>query len=128
MPNASSIVLNDGTNNLTFTPVAVSPEKSVFVCRSQGATSAGNPTLIIGFDGAKPSRATNKVTLRLNYPVEVTSNGVTFVRSTARHNAGESVVPDDFTAAERTCFANLVKNAYANTVILGYITSLEPVW
>lgn len=128
MPAASTIVLNDGTNDRNFVPVAVSAEKSVFTSR-HATTSAGCPVLVLGFDGAKPARATNKVSVRLNSPKEYTDSdtGLTLVQSTARAHL-EVVVPDDWTSAERVAFWNSFQAAIANAVVSGYVDSLEPVW
>lgn len=128
MPAASTIVLNDGTNDRNFVPVAVSAEKSVFTSR-HGATSAGCPVMVLGFDGAKPSRLTNKVQIRLNVPKEYldSDTGLYLVKSTARVNT-EVVIPDDWTADERAAFWNLYQGASANAVVSGYVDSLEPTW
>jgi len=126
MPQASSVVLNDGTVNHTFVPVAVSPEKSVFVDRS-AATGAGSPSLVLGFDGSKPARLTNKISIRLNQPLEYTVDGVVLIKSTIRFQ-GEYVLPDGLTSAERIAFNNMVQAAVSVAGIAGYVDSLEPYW
>lgn len=128
MPAASTIVLNDGTNNRDFVPVAVSAEKSVFTSR-HATTSAGCPVLVLGFDGAKPNRETNKCSIRYNQPKEYTDSdtGLTLVKSTARVDT-TIILPDDWSTAERTAFWNTYQAAIANAVVSGYVDSLEPVW
>lgn len=126
MPSASTIVLNDGTNNLNFVPVAVSPEKSLLVDRSP-ATSAGSRKLILGLSAAHSGRPTNRVSVRLDWPTEYTSDGVVLIRDTARVEL-TVVLPDAMTTAERGVFWNVFQAAIANSVVSGYVDSLEPVW
>lgn len=126
MPSASSLTLNDGTNNLSFVPVAVAPEKSLFVDRSP-ATSAGSRKLILGLSASHPGRSTNKVSVRLDWPTEYTSDGIVLVRDTARAVV-DVVLPDAMTSAERVVFWNVFQAAIAHATVAGYVDSLEPVW
>jgi hypothetical protein len=128
MPAAANIVLNDGTDDRTFTPVAVSAEKSVYACRDSD-TSAGSPIMILGYNGATPARVTHKVSIRLNIPKEYTdtNTGLSLIKSTARASL-DVVLPDDWTTAERTAFWNLFQAGIANAVVSGYVDDLTPVW
>lgn len=125
MPQASSIVINDGTENLTFTPVSTG-QVSLFEARDS-ATSAGFQQLILGLDRAKPTRKTNKVEVRIARPIEATVDGSVVIRCTPRF-FGNWVLPDDMTLEERTAFATQVVNALSNAVVKGYATNVEPVW
>jgi len=127
MPTAAAIVLADATpSNHTFSPLKVTVESSLLVSR-EGTTSAGNPTLIIGLSQAHVNRATNKVSVRLNQPIEQTVDGVVSVRSTPRFE-GVFTLPDDMTEAERTDFAALVESAVSDSVVQGYVTALDPMY
>lgn len=128
MPSASSIVLNDGTNDKTYVPVAISAEKSLFVDRSS-VTAAGNSKLIVGLSEANKQRPTHRVTLRLDNPIEATSTdtGVTTVVCEPRV-VTDVVLPSTMTAAQRTAFWNKYQAAVANADISGYVDDLEPFW
>lgn len=126
MPSASSLTINDGTNNKTYVPVAVSPEKSLFVDRSS-TTSAGNPKLVLGLSSATAQRPTNRVSYRFEMPVEYTADGITLVRDVPRAIT-DVVLPDAMTSAERTVFWTLYLNQLANATVKGYVLSLEPCW
>lgn len=128
MPSASSLVLNDGTNDKTYVPVAVSAEKSLFVDRSSD-TAAGNSKLILGLSEASKQRPTHRVTIRFDKPVEYTDTdtGVTSVLCEPRVVV-DVVLPWTMTDAQRVVFWNLFQAAIANSTVAGYVESLEPVW
>lgn len=122
MPQASAIVLNDGTADRTFTPISTNG-KAVFECRDSD-TSAGFASLTLALDRAKPARPTNKANIRVASPIEKTEDGVVSVRSVPRF-IGDFILPDDMTAAERLAFANLVIASVTNAVVKGYFSTLE---
>lgn len=130
MPSASSIVLADGQAtpaNHTFQPQSVTPERTVLVDRDS-ETSAGQKEIIVGFVPAKGQRKTTRVSLRFNMPVEATdSDGITRVAYTARLDSN-LIIPDEATQAERDDFAAFVKNAFADVVLNGYVSNLDPMY
>jgi hypothetical protein len=127
MPTAADIVLNDSAPAAhTFEPQSITPDKAVHVDRDS-TTSAGQKNLILGVSPARPSRPTNRVTVRLNMPVEYTVDGVVRVRDIARHSS-DTVLPEAMTTTEREDFAAFIMNAYANAVVKGLVEELEPVY
>lgn len=127
MPTAADIILNDSAPAAhTFEPQSITPEKAVFVDRDS-ATSAGQKSLILGVSPARPNRPTNRVLVRLNMPTEYTVDGVVRVRDIARHSS-DTVLPEAMTTLERTNFAALIENAYADAVVSGTIAALDPVY
>lgn len=126
MPSFTSFILNDGTNDHTFTPVAINTAKSVLVAR-EGTTAAGNPTVITGLKLATNSTDSNKVSVRVNFPHEDTVDSVVEVRDTSRF-IGEWILPNRRTPAEREAFANLVGAAVAHALIAAYVEDLDPLY
>lgn len=127
MPAAANIVLADHVPaNHTFKPISQSG--NAFLHETSEMTIGGaERTLILELSRQSSTRATDRVTVRLNVPFEQTVDGVTSVRSTARF-IGEVVMPSDMTATERSLFAALVKNALAHATVQGYMTNREPVY
>lgn len=129
MPTASSIVLNDGQGTPaahTFEPQSVVPSRTVLVDRDS-TTSAGQKQLILGLDPSKPGRSTSRVNIRFNYPVEHTVDGIVEVAYVARFS-GDVVIPDQMTQAERDNLAAFLSNAFANSVVSGYVADLDPMY
>lgn len=131
MPAVASININDGQTTPvahTFAPLSCTPGNTILVNR-EGNTSAGNRTLMVTYDGAKASRATHRVGVRFNMPVEYlnSSTGKYEVDYTARFSC-EVVIPDRMTGAQREDLAAFIKNALANAVINGYISDLDPMY
>lgn len=125
MATPANIVLNDGTNDHTFTPVAVSTQGATLVSR-EGTTSAGNPKIVLQLDFAHTGRQTNKVRVQLSLPIEVTVEGVTSVRSTPLFVANV-VLPDDMTQAERDIFGAMVVDLVSEALVRGYYEDLDPI-
>lgn len=127
MPDAANILLNDSVPAAhTFEPVSILPERSLLVDRDS-TTSAGQKTLQAGLSIARSNRPTNRVNIRLSMPTETTVDSVTTVAYTARFNA-DVVLPEQMTATERADFAAFIKNAFADSVIAGYIEDLAPMY
>lgn len=126
MPSFTTFILNDGTDDHTFTPVAISTAKSVLVSR-EGTTAAGNPTAILGMKLASGINDSNVATCRLNQPIEETESGVIVVRDTLRFKM-EAVIPNRRTAAERLAFYNMSKAAAAHALWLAYQSTLDPLY
>jgi hypothetical protein len=124
MPAFANIVLADSVPaNNTFAPVRLEGSTAMHEDRN-ATTSAGFKTLFLELNRASGSRSTNRIKMRLNIPYEATADGVTTVRSIARH-VGENILPDDMTALERNNFATLVAAAYAHATIKGYTKDLD---
>lgn len=131
MPALASVVINDGAGTpvaQTFAPLSSTVNQTILVNRI-GNTAAGHRTLILGYDAAKASRSTHRVSVRLNYPVEVldSTTGQYKVTHTGRFS-GDFVIPDQMTALERDHLAALVKNAIAHAVVNGYVSDLDPMY
>lgn len=127
MPQASTIVLADGQAtpvNHNFVPISVAPRQAIFVDRSS-LTSAGNNQLILEFDPARAGRTTNHVRIRLNCPIEQTTDGITSVAYVSRFD-GKAILPDQMTTAQRDNILAFIANAFSNAVVQGYISDLEP--
>lgn len=125
MATPANVVLNDGTTDHTFKPVSVGNGRAVLVAR-EGTTSAGDPRLILDFSEAYSGRKTDKFGFRLNQPIEVTDgDGVTTVRSTPLF-AGNVVLPDDMTAAERSVFVAMAQALVAHAVWSAYAEDRDP--
>lgn len=129
MPSASTITLADGQATPVthdFVPMSVTPGRTVLVNR-ESDTSAGQMQLIVGFDPAKVSRKTNRVSIRFNLPVEQTVDGVVKVAYVARFSA-DVVLPEEMTQAQRDDLAAYIKNALADSVVNGIISDLDPIY
>lgn len=123
------LTINDGQATpvaKTFAPERVAPDLSVFNEKS-AAVSAGFKKLSIGYSPASSKRATNRIDVKLDYPVLQTINGVSSVAYVGRFN-GYFVVPDVMTAAERADLAAFVANALDNTAVRGVIKDLDPLY
>lgn len=127
MPAATTIVLADATPaNHTFSPLSTDGGVALLEDRDS-TTSAGFKTLLLTLKKANGARSTNRVNIRLNVPYEQTIDGAVSIRSVARLSA-DVVIPDDMTGTERDHFAALVKNAFANAIVTGYIADLDPLY
>lgn len=129
MPAIANIVLADATPaNHTFVPVSCTPDQAVWLDRD-GTTAAGSKELVASYSRANSSRKTDRIKIRLNVPYEATSTdtGLTYVAYTARLSS-DVVLPDEMSATERGHFAALVANAFANAVLKGYISNLDPAY
>lgn len=124
MATPANVVLNDGTNDHTFKPVSVGNGRAVLVAR-EGVSSVGDPRMILDFSEAYSGRKTDKFAFRVNQPLEVTIDGVTTVKSTPLF-AGNVVLPDDMTAAERDVFTAMCKALVAHAVWLAYSKDRDP--
>lgn len=110
----------------TFSPERVGSDTSVFAERSAPA-SAGFTRLTVGFSAANGKRATNRVDIKLDFPVLSTVNGVSSVAYTGRFQ-GYFVIPDVMTSAERADLAAYVANALDVTAIRATVKDLDPIW
>lgn len=126
MPQASSITLNDGANDVVFTPTSTNG-KALYEARDHSVSSAGFPVLTAVLDRANVKRVTNKVAFAFSFPIETTVDGITTIRSVPRF-FGDFVLPDDMSKNERTQFANLAVAALVNELMKGYVVDLEPVF
>lgn len=129
MPSASTIALLDGQATPVshdFVPMSVDSQSTIFTNR-EAATSAGQMQLITGFSPATSNRATNRITIRFNMPVEYTAGALTSVLYTARLSC-DVVLPELMDQATRDDFAAFCKNALSDTVVNAIISDLDPVF
>jgi hypothetical protein len=110
----------------SFAPERVAPDLSVFTERS-AAVSAGFTRLSIGLSPANAKRPTNRIPIKLDFPVLSTVNGVSTVAYVGRFD-GAFVIPDVMTAAERADLHAFVANALDNALIKGVIKDLDPTY
>lgn len=130
MPTASTIVLADGQAtpvNHNFAPRAqVGPGNTTLV-NDEASTSAGSMKLSLGFSSANSARKTNRVKISFVQPTEQTVDGVVRVAYAARFSI-DIVMPEEMTLDERKDLGAFLKNALANSVVQGYITTLDPMY
>lgn len=110
----------------SFAPERVAPDLSSFTERTSGV-SAGYTRLSIGYSPASGKRTTNRVDVKLDFPVLQTINGVNTVAYVGRFQ-GYFVIPDTMTAAERADLRAFVANALDNTQIMGVVKDLDPLY
>lgn len=128
MPAAASLSISDATPTAhVFVPVSVSPQLSLFRNTADAAVSASEEQIGLSLSRATSSRATNKAKITISLPHEQTIDGAVVVRDTFRFS-GEFVIPDTMSSTERNHAITIVKNAMANATVMGYVSSLEPVW
>lgn len=125
MPTVTNIVLADSVPaNHTFQPVSVTTAASVLIDRATNIAE-GNPTLILGFNMANTKRKTDRVDVRLNFPIERQVDGVWVVTDTARF-IGQWIVPVSMTQTERDNFEALADNLVSHSVVEGYVADRNP--
>lgn len=128
MPSAANIVLADSVPaNHTYNPIEGDSSDFLLLERGVSTTSAGNASLRLNFSRATSGRPTNRVQIRMDFPYEQTVDGVTKVYDVARFQ-GIFTLPETMTDLQRANVYALVKNAFANAVVTGYVEDLEPIW
>jgi hypothetical protein len=110
----------------SFAPERVAPDLSTFTERT-AAVSAGFLRLSVGYSPANSKRTTNRVDVKLDFPVLQTINGVSTVAYTGRFQ-GYFVIPDVMTAAERADLRAFVANALDNAAVMAVIKDLDPLY
>jgi hypothetical protein len=110
----------------SFAPERVAPDLSTFTERT-AAVSAGFLRLSVGYSPANSKRTTNRVDVKLDFPVLQTINGVSTVAYTGRFQ-GYCVIPDVMTAAERADLRAFVANALDNAAVMAVIKDLDPLY
>jgi hypothetical protein len=110
----------------SFAPERVAPDLSTFTERT-AAVSAGFLRLSVGYSPANSRRTTNRVDVKLDFPVLQTINGVSTVAYTGRFQ-GYFVIPDVMTAAERADLRAFVANALDNAAVMAVIKDLDPLY
>lgn len=110
----------------SFAPEQVSPQLTTFTERS-AVSSSGYTRLGISYSPANGRRATNRVEISLDLPVQKEVNGVLTVTYVGRFK-GYFVIPDRMTAAERADLHAYVANALDNPQIRAVIKDLDPLY
>jgi len=130
---ADLVIYSDSGETLephTYSPRSVNPQ-SVTLVNAEGNSSAGNRTLVAGFDQAKANRKTDRVTFRFEFPIERQVGDPAYsqyeVKDVARAKV-EFILPDSMTSAEREDFYHLVHNGQGLTALKEYVTLLSPIW
>lgn len=127
MPSASALTLTVGALPIIFTPVKVSPSRSVLLNRTS-TISAGFKELVVGLNSHDNNRPTDKISLRINEPYEFTnSDGEQQVDHVMRFS-GEWTVHKDIPASVREDFEELVRVGLQEVIIKGYIRDLDPMY
>lgn len=127
MPSITSITLADNVpTNHVFNPLMSSSGHALLIAR-ETVTSAASRVLELLFSPSTKTRVTNRVQVKLAYPIEVTDSttGVVSTRCTPRFE-GVWILPDSMTTAERLTFDTLVEASVTNTVRRGYVRTLDP--
>lgn len=128
MPTKTSITINDAVpTGRVYAPVQSTAERTVLLDRDTNDTSAGAGVLILGYSRATKARPTDRINIRLAMPIEDTVDGVTSVSYTPRFE-GDIILPDGMVQSERDDIGALLQNLFADTVVQGYITDLDPMY
>lgn len=83
---------------------------------SEASTPAGEMTVSINLDPAKPTRKTDRVTVRFNLPFEHTVDGVVLVNDTARFE-GTWTIPSNASQTQRDDFEKYVSGLIASATV-----------
>ncbi len=127
MPQATDIVLNDGTLARTYGPQS----------NGQGAAAlflnreSGQPNLFdtLTLDQRRNNNGTSVGKLHLSVNKEATDADTGLKYSVGKANVDVKYsFPDTFTAADRTIVDELVKTAIANSVVHAVMVDLETVF
>lgn len=110
----------------SFAPERVAPDLSVFAEKTADV-SAGYLRLSVGYSPASSRRATNRVDMKLDFPVLQTVADVSTVAYTGRFQ-GYFVIPDAMTAAQRADLHAFVANALDNALVKGVVKDLDPLY
>jgi hypothetical protein len=124
-----SLTINNGEATpvaKSFAPERVAPDLSVFAEKTADV-SAGYKRLSVGFSPANSKRATNRVDMKLDFPVLQTVDGVSTVAYVGRFQ-GYFVIPDVMTAAQRADLRAFVANALDDATVKAVIKDLDPMY
>jgi len=128
MPQIADLVIPvvTGTPGYTFEPKQANPANSVWKS-TDAVISASAQTLIMGFDSAKSNRATDKITMRYDYPLVRTVDTISSVSDTARIKV-DVILPETMTAAEKLEFWTNFEQLVSLPMISGYAETLSPAY
>jgi hypothetical protein len=119
MATVASVVINDGTTNLTFAPVKRDGVRLTFL-NKVGTVVGAFKAMSLAYDMRNAKRKTDKVNFDLDIPLERTENGIVMATNVVRVRCAFTI-PEIITDAERTVVYNLTKNGVAHAVVLGYV-------
>jgi hypothetical protein len=97
-----------------------SSDGNIVLTDNSAETALGRKTLIVGSSPANAQRSTDKLTIRLNYPVEHEVDSVTEVAHTARFR-GEFVLPGDMSTTERAHFAAMISDLISESEVVDHV-------
>jgi hypothetical protein len=136
MPTAQSITLDDGQS----TPVShvfgvreSGASTTVLVAPGETGAAIEDKKVTLSYSPATVKRPTHRVKFTLALPKTTTvqsqsgaSPYMTLV-GTGRFT-GDIIIPDEFTSDDRADLAAFVSNLIADTIVNGYISSLDPMY
>jgi hypothetical protein len=126
MPTPTSITLVENANNHVFQPLNISAVKSV-LATVVAASPIGDKRLELGFDLSSKKRPTDRASVKLTFPKLLGDSSVGYtVKDTAIMDVS-IVVPEAFSAADRTVFADLCGAALSDAIVKGYFKR-DPLW
>jgi hypothetical protein len=128
MPAVTNLTLADATpTNHSYVPQSATVGQTVLV-NKEGNIYAGNPRLQLGFSPASKSRATSRVSINFDFPLERQDDaGNYYVAGNARMIV-DIVSPDIMTATEKSDFAALIESIFADSTVQGYVSSDDPMY
>lgn len=126
----SSITVNDGSGTpvaITYTPISADKGEITFADKRKTA-KAFWPKLSIAFSGETPSRKTDHVEVRAEYPLTHTVNGVEVVYATARFERGRFILPSGMPQQDRKHLRAMVANFFDVAQVIANVSDLDPMF
>lgn len=124
MPNAAVITVNDGQNDIAFSPDSVGATHVVFQNLSGPIL---NQRELLHFDRPGSESKTRRRQLRINIPVEVErADGVTVYETVTM--TVSCISPSDVKVADRARARVLAANALQDTAVVALFDNPEWVW
>lgn len=123
MPNTTSMTINDGTADTTYSKTIAQGNSVTFV-DSSAETVRGQPSISVSFDPRSSRRATTKVTARISVPYEQTIDGEVLVKHTSLATVSFTI-PESVPASERARLYSIVKNFLNDASMSSVISSPE---
>jgi hypothetical protein len=126
----SSITINDGTATpvaVTYTPISASNGNAVFADKRKVA-KAFWPKITYVFDAESRSRASDHVSVEVEYPMTKTVDGVELVYATAWFKKGVFILPSGMSQQDRKHLRALVVNGQGVTQYVAMVNDLDPMF
>lgn len=126
----SSISINDGTATpvaVTYTPIAANNGVATFADKRKSA-KAFWPKITFTFDGESRARASDHVSVDVEYPLTKTVDGVELVYATAWFKKGTFILPSGMTQQDRKHLRALVVNGQGVAQYTAMVNDLDPMF